>query len=96
MPIHEECGLFGLWDPAGDCARSVYYGLYALQHRGQEACGIASIRDRELLNQKYVGLVSEVFQPEDLERLGGTLAIGHVRYASAGGGGRENAQPLTL
>ena len=96
MPIHEVCGLFGLWDPAGDCARSVYYGLYALQHRGQEACGIASIRDRELLYQKDVGLVSEVFQPEDLERLGGTLAIGHVRYATAGGGGRENAQPLTL
>ena len=96
MSIHEECGVFGIWDPSGDCARTVYYGLFALQHRGQEACGIASIRDRELSFQKDTGLVSEVFQPDDLRRLDGTLAIGHVRYATAGGGGRENAQPLTL
>ena len=96
MSIHEACGIFGVWDPAGDCARTVYYGLFALQHRGQEACGIASIRDRELSFQKDVGLVSEVFRPEDLRRLDGTLAIGHVRYGTAGGSGRENAQPLTL
>ena len=96
MSIHEECGVFGIWDPSGDCARTVYYGLFALQHRGQEACGIASIRDRELSFQKDAGLVSEVFHPDDLRRLDGTLAIGHVRYATAGGGGRENAQPLTL
>ena len=96
MSIHEECGIFGIWDPAGDCARTVYYGLFALQHRGQEACGIASIRDRELSFKKDVGLVSEVFHPDDLQRLGGTLAIGHVRYGTTGGSGRENAQPLTL
>ena len=48
MSIHEECGLFGIYDPKGDCARTAYYGLYALQHRGQEACGIAAINNREL------------------------------------------------
>ena len=96
MAIHEECGVFGIWDPAGDCARTVYYGLYALQHRGQEACGIAAINDRELSFRKDVGLVSEVFDQAALDQLGGTLAIGHVRYATSGGGQRENAQPLTL
>lgn len=96
MAIHEECGVFGIWDPAGDCARAVYYGLYALQHRGQEACGIAAINDRELSFRKDVGLVSEVFDQAALDQLGGTLAIGHVRYATSGGGQRENAQPLTL
>ena len=96
MSIHEECGVFGIWDPAGDCARTVYYGLYALQHRGQEACGIAAITDRELSFHRDVGLVGEVFTPELLERLGGTMALGHVRYATTGGARRENAQPLTL
>lgn len=96
MAIHEECGVFGIWDPAGDCARTVYYGLYALQHRGQEACGIAAINDRELSFRKDVGLVSEVFDQAALDQLGGTLAIGHVRYATSGGSQRENAQPLTL
>ena len=96
MPIHEECGLFGIYDPAGSCARTVYYGLYALQHRGQEACGIAAINNRELSFHKDVGLVSEVFDQPTLERLGGTLAVGHVRYATTGGTRRENAQPLTL
>ena len=57
MSIHEECGVFGVYDPAGDCARTAYYGLYALQHRGQEACGIAAINDRELSFHKDLGLV---------------------------------------
>ena len=96
MSIHEECGVFGIWDPAGDCARTVYYGLYALQHRGQEACGIAAISRRELSFHKDVGLVGEVFTPELLDRLGGTMALGHVRYSTAGGARRENAQLLTL
>ena len=96
MSIHEECGVFGIWDPAGDCARTVYYGLYALQHRGQEACGIAAITDRELSFHKALGLVGEVFTPELLDRLGGTMALGHVRYSTTGGTRRENAQPLTL
>ena len=96
MSIHEECGIFGVWDPAGDCARTVYYGLYALQHRGQESCGIAAVTDRELSFYKDVGLVGEVFTPERLDRLGGTMAMGHVRYSTTGDARRENAQPLTL
>ena len=96
MSIHEECGVFGVLDPAGDCARTTYYGLFALQHRGQEACGIATIQDREMSFHKDLGLVGEVFSPEILDWLGGTMAVGHVRYATTGGSRRENAQPLTL
>ena len=96
LSIHEECGIFGVWDPAGDCARTVYYGLFALQHRGQEACGIAAVTHRELSCHKDVGLVGEVFSPALLNRLGGTMAMGHVRYSTTGGARRENAQPLTL
>ena len=94
--LHEECGVFGIYDPAGGCAQTTYYGLYALQHRGQEACGIATINDREQSFYKDVGLVSEVFRRETLERLNGTMAVGHVRYATTGAGERENAQPLTI
>lgn len=96
MSIHEECGVFGIYDPSGDCARTTYYGLYALQHRGQEACGIATINDRELSFHKDVGLVGDVFTEQTLDELAGTMAVGHVRYATTGGGKRENAQPLTI
>lgn len=96
MELHEECGVFGVYDPAGDCARTAYYGLYALQHRGQEACGIAAINDRELSFHKDVGLVGEVFHEGILDELNGTMAVGHVRYSTTGGTRRENAQPLTL
>ena len=96
MAIHEECGVFGIYDRSGGCAGQVYYGLYALQHRGQEACGIAAVNDRELSFYKDVGLVGEVFSQRTLEELNGTMAVGHVRYSTAGGTRRENAQPLTL
>ena len=96
MSIHEECGVFGIYDPAGYCARTTYYGLYSLQHRGQEACGIATINDRELSYHKDLGLVGDVFHQDVLDRLGGTMAVGHVRYSTTGGVRRENAQPLTL
>ena len=96
MELHEECGVFGIYDPVGDCARTAYYGLYALQHRGQEACGIAAINDRELSFHKDVGLVGEVFHEGILDELNGTMAVGHVRYSTAGGLRRENAHPLTL
>ena len=96
MSIHEECGVFGIYDPAGDCARTTYYGLYSLPHRGQEACGIATINARELSYHKDLGLVGDVFHQDVLDRLGGTMAVGHVRYSTTGGVRRENAQPLTL
>ena len=96
MTIHEECGVFGIYDPAGGCAQSAYYGLYSLQHRGQEACGIATMNGMELKCHKDVGLVGDVFSREILEQLSGTMAVGHVRYSTTGGSRRENAQPLTL
>ncbi len=96
MSIHEECGVFGIYDPAGDCARSTYYALYALQHRGQEACGIATMNGMEMQCHKEVGLVGDVFSAEVLNRLNGTMAVGHVRYSTTGTSQRENAQPLTL
>ena len=96
MAIHEECGVVGIYDPAGSCAQSAYYGLYALQHRGQEACGIATMNGLEMKCHKDVGLVGDVFSREILDDLGGTMAVGHVRYSTTGGSRRENAQPLTL
>lgn len=95
--LHEECGVFGLWDPAGDCAQTTYYGLVSLQHRGQEGCGIAVNKDREIYQYKDVGLVNEVFNEKTLSLLpNGHMAIGHVRYSTAGGSTRENVQPLVL
>ena len=96
MAIHEECGVFGIYDRNGGCAESAYYGLYALQHRGQEACGIATVTDLNMRCRKDVGLVGDVFTRADLEELGGDMAVGHVRYSTTGGSLRENAQPLTL
>jgi len=96
MSIHEACGIFGIYDTGGDCAQSVYYGLYALQHRGQEDCGIAAINNLELSCHKGHGLVGDVFSESILKSLAGTTAIGHVRYAAGGATHRDNAQPLTL
>lgn len=94
--LHEECGVFGIFDPNGHCAESTYYGLVALQHRGQEGCGIAVNNDREIYHYKDMGLVNEVFNEEVLSKLEGTMAVGHVRYSTAGGSIRENVQPLVL
>ncbi len=94
--IGEECGVFAIYDPEGDCARSTYYGLYALQHRGQESCGIAVNNDRNITYYKDMGLVNEVFNGDIIDKLGGTMAIGHVRYSTTGESLRENAQPLVL
>ena len=96
MKIQEECGIFGIYDVEGNCARSVYYGLYALQHRGQEACGIATINNLELSCYKDVGLVGDIFSETKLDDLAGTIAIGHVRYCAKEDSCRENAQPLTF
>ncbi|MDD6762441.1 MAG: amidophosphoribosyltransferase [Clostridiales bacterium] len=94
--IGEECGIFAIYDPKGDCARSAYYGLYALQHRGQESCGIAVNNNRDITYHKGMGLVNDVFDNETIEKLGGTMAVGHVRYSTTGESLRENAQPLVL
>ena len=98
--LHEECGVFGMYDPDGnDVAPTIYYGLFALQHRGQESCGIAvsDTRGPEGMNAcKGMGLRNEVFTHEAIERLKGNIGVGHVRYSTAGSSTRENAQPLVL
>lgn len=93
--IHEECGVFGIFGPDGtDAAAATYYGLFSLQHRGQESCGIAVNNQGDVHVYKDMGLVSEVFTPKILNTLTGKAAIGHVRYSTTGQSIRENAQPL--
>lgn len=94
--LSEECGIFGIYDPKGDCATTTYYGLVALQHRGQEGCGIAVNKNREIVHYKDTGLVNDVFNKDILEKLEGNMAVGHVRYSTTGGNTRENVQPLVL
>lgn len=96
--IHEECGVFGVYSPErADVASLAYYALYALQHRGQESCGIV-VNDDGLFNfHKDTGLVNEVFGAETLRKLGqGNIAVGHVRYGTTGGSQRSNAQPIVV
>lgn len=99
--LHEECGVFGVYDLDGvDVASTVYYGLFALQHRGQESCGIA-VSDTEgpkgkVMASKGMGLVNEVFDGEKLEKLKGNIGVGHVRYSTAGASNSQNVQPLVL
>lgn len=99
--LHEECGVFGIYDlDGGNVASSVYYGLLALQHRGQESCGIA-VSDTngpkgKVDSYKGMGLVNEVFVEGTLDGLQGDIGVGHVRYSTAGASTRENAQPLVL
>jgi len=90
----EECGVFGVWAPGEEVAKLSYYGLYALQHRGQEAAGIAVADGSQIVVFKDLGLVSQVFDEEKLRALEGDMAIGHVRYSTTGGGSWENAQPV--
>lgn len=99
--LHEECGVFGIYDFDGnDVASSIYYGLFALQHRGQESAGIAVSQTYgpkgKVASYKGMGLVNEVFTPEVLSGMQGDIGVGHVRYSTAGSSTRENAQPLVL
>ena len=96
--LHEECGVFGICVAGMEHAASLTYNaLYALQHRGQESAGMAINDDGVITSHKDVGLVSEVFTPEVLERLGtGSMAVGHVRYATTGRKSRINAQPMVI
>ncbi len=99
--LHEECGVFGIYSLEGEeVAKDIYYGLIALQHRGQEAAGIA-VSDTNgpkgnINMRKAMGLVSEVFHSEELERLRGNIGVGHVRYSTTGGSTPENAQPMAM
>lgn len=99
--LHEECGVFGMYDfDGGDVASTIYYGLFALQHRGQESCGIAVSETNgpkgKVTSYKGMGLVNEVFTQDNLEPMHGDIGVGHVRYSTAGASTRENAQPLVL
>ena len=98
MGLKEECGVFGIYDTKGGAALQTYYALYALQHRGQESCGIATINDRELTSHRALGLVGDNFSHTILDELNGTMAVGHVRYAPSDSASDviDNAQPLTL
>lgn len=99
--LHKECGVFGMYDfDGGDVASTIYYGLFALQHRGQESCGIAVSETNgpkgKVTSYKGMGLVNEVFTQDNLEPMHGDIGVGHVRYSTAGASTRENAQPLVL
>lgn len=99
--LHEECGVFGMYDfDGGDVASTIYYGLFALQHRGQESCGIAVSETNgpkgKVTSYKGMGLVNEVFTQDGLDAMKGDIGVGHVRYSTAGASTRENAQPLVL
>jgi amidophosphoribosyltransferase len=90
----DECGVFGIYAPESDVARLTYFGLYALQHRGQESAGIATAEDGQIMAVRDLGLVSQVFDEQKLRALTGEAAVGHVRYSTTGSSAWENAQPI--
>jgi amidophosphoribosyltransferase len=91
----EACGIFGIYDHK-EAAKMTYFGLYALQHRGQESAGISVARDQKIFQHKGMGLVPDVFNPNHLEQLGGGSAVGHVRYSTTGSSILSNAQPFVV
>lgn len=91
---HEECGVFGIVAPGEDVARISYFALYALQHRGQESAGIATFDGDEMRAHHGMGLVAQAFDEDALVRLGGTMAVGHTRYSTAGSNQAANAGPI--
>ena len=92
--LHEECGVIGIYRTEKNAARHAYYGLFALQHRGQECAGIAVNQGGDIEVKKGMGLVADVFNEQALNELQGNIAIGHVRYSTAGDKDVRNAQPL--
>ena len=96
--IHEECGIFGMFsNKTEDLASMAYYGLYSLQHRGQESCGIVVNDDGVFTSYKNAGLVGDVFNKENLKALGpGNMVLGHVRYGTTGSDKILNAQPIVV
>ncbi len=93
---HEECGVIGIFAPNEDVARMTFFGLYALQHRGQEAAGIAVADGQTISMHKGIGLVSHVFNPSSMAELNGHYAIGHTRYSTTGSSSLRNAQPFMI
>jgi amidophosphoribosyltransferase len=93
---HEACGVFGVYAPGRDVARMTFFGLYALQHRGQESAGITTCDGRFAYSQKGMGLVAQVFDEENLRPLEGHLAIGHNRYSTTGASHIRNVQPYLI
>src|SRR5438874_706842 len=94
--MHEECGVFGVYAPGEDVARLTYFGLYALQHRGQESAGIGTTDGHALMLRTHMGLVATAFDEESLSGLTGHAAVGHTRYSTTGSSRLCNAQPLRL
>src|SRR5450756_74001 len=94
--LHEACGVFGIYAPGVDVARITFFGLYALQHRGQESAGITAGDGEELHTFKAMGLVVQVFGEDDLAALKGHVAIGHNRYSTTGSSKVSNAQPFVV
>jgi len=90
----DECGVFGVFAPESEVARLTYFGLFALQHRGQESAGIAACEDGHIMTVRDLGLVSQVFDEQKLKALTGDMAVGHVRYSTTGSSAWENAQPV--
>jgi amidophosphoribosyltransferase len=93
--FHEECGIFGVFQHS-EAARITYLGLYALQHRGQESAGIVASDGHELVFERGMGHVADIFKEQNLDRLKGSIAIGHTRYSTAGDSSLKNAQPILV
>ena len=93
-PIGEKCGVFGIYGEGLDVSRLTFFGLYSLQHRGQESSGIAATDGKRIICHKDTGLVSQVFNEEIISKLTGHIAVGHNRYSTSNGTGRENIQPI--
>ena len=95
-PPREACGVVGVYTPGEEAARTAFFGLFSLQHRGQESAGIASADGRTIFCRREMGLVSQAFHEFDLDRLPGDLAVGHTRYSTTGASYLDNAQPLEV
>jgi amidophosphoribosyltransferase len=94
--MHESCGIFGIYAPGVDAARITFFGLYALQHRGQESAGIATADGKKIYLHTSMGLVSQAFTEDELAQLPGHIAIGHTRYSTTGSSRPSNAQPILV
>src|SRR3989344_4215184 len=92
--LHDKCAVFGVYGKGMDAARITYFGLYALQHRGQDSSGISASDLKKIRTHKASGLVAQVYKEKDLKNLKGHIAIGHNRYSTSGGVHDSHAQPV--